>query len=216
MLGGGRGMLCVVAAAWVARLEAEAVNGRDGWLAKRESVIRTIWDDGQLPLNRTEPDAVEATNVTGLQLLTQGQLTRDLVIQHEGHLYTNWNYTSNCFRGNHAACYNDTTEVCDLSCSYYDTMNTSKWMHDELGLDYMLMFMPLMSPNALPPGTPGRVHLLGLSGGGWTVTLAAAIDPRIHVSIPLAGSLPWYLFGAHQRARCRGTSSGRTSGLAAV
>eukprot|EP00662_Eupelagonemidae_sp_cell21_P028420 gene28420-4979_t len=69
MLGGGRGMLCVVAAAWVARLEAEAVNGRDGWLAKRESVIRTIWDDGQLPLNRTEPDAVEATNVTGLQLL---------------------------------------------------------------------------------------------------------------------------------------------------
>ena len=42
------------------------------------------------------------------------------------------------------------------------------------------------------------VHMTGLSGGGWTTTVYAAIDPRIRVSLPLAGSLPWYLFPDHQ------------------
>ena len=37
------------------------------------------------------------------------------------------------------------------------------------------------------------VSMIGLSGGGWTTTLSAAIDPRIRVSIPVAGSLPRYL-----------------------
>lgn len=31
---------------------------------------------------------------------------------------------------------------------------------------------------------------MGLSGGGWTTTLAAALDPRIDLSIPIAGSIP--------------------------
>jgi hypothetical protein len=34
---------------------------------------------------------------------------------------------------------------------------------------------------------------VGLSGGGWTVTVYAAIDPSIKVSIPVAGSIPLYL-----------------------
>lgn len=37
------------------------------------------------------------------------------------------------------------------------------------------------------------VSMIGLSGGGWTTTLYAAIDPRIKLSIPVAGSLPLYL-----------------------
>lgn len=37
------------------------------------------------------------------------------------------------------------------------------------------------------------IAMLGLSGGGWTTTLAAAIDPRIRLSFPVAGSLPRYL-----------------------
>jgi len=37
------------------------------------------------------------------------------------------------------------------------------------------------------------VSMIGLSGGGWTTTLCAAIDPRIGVSIHLAGSIPLYL-----------------------
>lgn len=35
-----------------------------------------------------------------------------------------------------------------------------------------------------------HVVLFGLSGGGWSTTIAAAVDPRIHLSIPVAGSVP--------------------------
>jgi hypothetical protein len=36
--------------------------------------------------------------------------------------------------------------------------------------------------------------MLGLSGGGWSTTLAAAVDPRIQLSFPTAGSVPPGLF----------------------
>ena len=36
-------------------------------------------------------------------------------------------------------------------------------------------------------------HMTGLSGGGWTTTIYAAIDPTIRVSVPVAGSIPLYL-----------------------
>jgi hypothetical protein len=36
------------------------------------------------------------------------------------------------------------------------------------------------------------ISMMGLSGGGWTTTLAAAIDPRIKLSVPVAGSEPLY------------------------
>ncbi|WP_425400083.1 hypothetical protein [Aeoliella sp.] len=39
---------------------------------------------------------------------------------------------------------------------------------------------------------PEIVLMIGLSGGGWTTHLSAAVDPRIDVSIPVAGSLPLY------------------------
>ena len=39
-----------------------------------------------------------------------------------------------------------------------------------------------------------RVSMIGLSGGGWTTTLCAAIDPRIKLSFSVAGSLPLHLF----------------------
>ena len=35
--------------------------------------------------------------------------------------------------------------------------------------------------------------MVGLSGGGWTTVVYAAIDPRIKLSFPVAGSLPLYL-----------------------
>lgn len=34
------------------------------------------------------------------------------------------------------------------------------------------------------------IYMMGLSGGGWTTTLAAAIDTRIDASYPVAGSVP--------------------------
>ena len=36
-------------------------------------------------------------------------------------------------------------------------------------------------------------HLAGLSGGGWTTTVYAALDPRIKSSFPVAGTLPLHL-----------------------
>ena len=36
-------------------------------------------------------------------------------------------------------------------------------------------------------------HMTGLSGGGWTTTVYAAIDPTIRCSLPIAGSIPLYL-----------------------
>jgi ricin-type beta-trefoil lectin protein len=36
-------------------------------------------------------------------------------------------------------------------------------------------------------------NMIGLSGGGWTTVVYSAIDPRIKISIPVAGSVPLYL-----------------------
>ncbi|MGH7957551.1 MAG: hypothetical protein ACREH8_11150 [Opitutaceae bacterium] len=36
-------------------------------------------------------------------------------------------------------------------------------------------------------------HMIGLSGGGWTTTVYAAIDPTIQCSFPVAGTMPLYL-----------------------
>jgi alpha-N-arabinofuranosidase len=36
-------------------------------------------------------------------------------------------------------------------------------------------------------------HMVGLSGGGWTTTVYAAIDPTILCSFPVAGTIPLYL-----------------------
>ena len=36
-------------------------------------------------------------------------------------------------------------------------------------------------------------HMAGLSGGGWTTTVYAAIDPTIRSSFPVAGTIPLYL-----------------------
>lgn len=38
-----------------------------------------------------------------------------------------------------------------------------------------------------------HVTMMGISGRGWTTTLAAAVDPRIQHSYPVAGSYPIYL-----------------------
>ena len=38
-----------------------------------------------------------------------------------------------------------------------------------------------------------EIHMVGISGGGWTTVLSAAIDTRISKSYPVAGSVPMYL-----------------------
>ena len=39
----------------------------------------------------------------------------------------------------------------------------------------------------------GDINMAGISGGGWTTHLCAALDARIKLSFPVAGSLPLYL-----------------------
>jgi hypothetical protein len=48
------------------------------------------------------------------------------------------------------------------------------------------------------------ISMVGLSGGGWTTTLAAAIDTRIDKSFPVAGSYPIYLRSNSSRDWGRG------------
>ncbi|HTQ37634.1 MAG TPA: hypothetical protein VMJ32_01325 [Pirellulales bacterium] len=38
-----------------------------------------------------------------------------------------------------------------------------------------------------------QISMLGLSGGGWTTVMAAAVDPRIEISFPVSGAYPIFL-----------------------
>lgn len=44
-----------------------------------------------------------------------------------------------------------------------------------------------------------HISMSGISGGGWTTVMAAAIDPRISASVPIAGSFPIYLRALNDR-----------------
>jgi len=50
----------------------------------------------------------------------------------------------------------------------------------------------IISLNLLKPKYK-EIHMVGLSGGGWTTTLLAAIHPAIRYSFPVAGTIPLYL-----------------------
>ncbi len=45
------------------------------------------------------------------------------------------------------------------------------------------------------------VSMIGLSGGGWTTSMSAAIDRRIRQSVPVAGSAPLYVRNADSPSR---------------
>ena len=71
--------------------------------------------------------------------------------------------------------------------------------HDKLRLiepaaglreQYFLEPVPVVLNYLVPRFRYRAVAMVGLSGGGWTTTLAAALDPRISKSFPVAGSLP--------------------------
>jgi hypothetical protein len=71
------------------------------------------------------------------------------------------------------------------------------WLEDETFSPIKLFLHPVLATvnhlERLFPGAP--FAMAGQSGGGWTSTLYAAIDPRIKASFSVAGSLPLYLRG---------------------
>lgn len=44
--------------------------------------------------------------------------------------------------------------------------------------------------------SPATIDVVGLSGGGWTATMLAALDPRLRKSISVYGGAPWWLRSA--------------------
>jgi len=73
--------------------------------------------------------------------------------------------------------------------SYHTEFEKVQQLTGQDGLRFFLEPIHLTINHALSLGY-ARIVLMGLSGGGWATTLAAAIDPRIDVSIPVAGSTP--------------------------
>lgn len=71
---------------------------------------------------------------------------------------------------------------------------TFQWLESEDFSPVRLFVEPLVVAvnQALLDGYTG-IAATGISGGGWTVTVAAALDPRIRASYPVAGSLPVHL-----------------------
>ncbi len=52
--------------------------------------------------------------------------------------------------------------------------------------------------------------MVGLSGGGWTTVVYAAIDPTIKLSFPVAGSMPLYLWPRHSKGYSIGDGAEQT------
>jgi hypothetical protein len=59
--------------------------------------------------------------------------------------------------------------------------------------------------NAIKRAQPNAVVIMsGLSGGGWTTTLCAALDERITWSMPIAGSYPLFMRHQERKNSCIG------------
>lgn len=77
-----------------------------------------------------------------------------------------------------------------LPVSFHEHM---KFVSPERGHPVKFFIEPVIAVlNHLAPRHQ-RIAMIGISGGGWTTTLAAAVDLRIARSFPVAGSYPLYL-----------------------
>lgn len=76
-----------------------------------------------------------------------------------------------------------------------------KFLHPVHGHPVQYLLNPVLAALnwAQNQATYQRIIMLGISGGGWTTTMMAALDPRISASYEIAGSYPMYLRFASQR-----------------
>lgn len=147
--------------------------------ARREVLIHTIWPDG-LPTDVAELDLVEpAGDRVGFAIF------------HSGHL--------NAVYDTEVAALVDAGYAVQFLKMPTDGRPSLTGYHNDLFSENGTAAMATMlnhvietvnALEALDPDAP--ILMTGLSGGGWTTHMAAAVDTRIDVSFPVAGSLPLF------------------------
>lgn len=73
--------------------------------------------------------------------------------------------------------------------------NAYAWLELE-GMEPLQLFLtPVLQAvnRVVSEKNPRSIYMVGLSGGGWTTHIYAALDPRIRGSFPVAGNLPFFL-----------------------
>jgi len=73
----------------------------------------------------------------------------------------------------------------------YETSGTSSWHNtNQISLEQYLGPIHIAIDTMVDDMSPTNIYFTGLSGGGWTTHMAAALDTRIDISFPTAGNLP--------------------------
>src|SRR5262245_233877 len=90
-------------------------------------------------------------------------------------------------------------DVNDVGSMSHDAMFQTLQVKDGSPMKFFLepvaVCLHYLRTRAAADGFPvyKEFHMVGLSGGGWTTTVYAAIDPTIRLSFPVAGTIPLYL-----------------------
>ena len=78
-----------------------------------------------------------------------------------------------------------------IQLTFHDQL---KFLKMKTGHPVQLLLTPVaVCLNHVQPLGYHAIYMTGVSGGGWTTTVYAALDPRITRSYPVAGSLPLHL-----------------------
>ncbi|MCP4312674.1 MAG: hypothetical protein GY790_15540 [Bacteroidetes bacterium] len=178
---------------------------------RRDTLIRFFWDDG-LPtgiLPDVTPDVTGQALSTHLKLIDEKLVARVDQLEVESLGLTSLIYLI------HPVKKADGPELVivqaghspsgtDLNTSYQSTID----LFLASGYSVMMVHMPMHDRNmdtSLEPiiasinyweylnGGDPQVSMIGVSGGGWITHMAAALDTRIKLSIPVAGSCPLHL-----------------------
>ena len=208
-------------------VSAAASDASRQWLDKRQRVLSTIWADGRLPTTRITPDHVRRSkSFDGVTWLTwditgedghpmnatvwyhpirEGARSDALCLMHQGH-------SNSVFVPANFSAWVHQALGCDYAFLWMPLYGVNrqhgypphhsffaKWEAEGVRtLRYFLEPTALTINYALSTLGYSSIYASGLSGGGWATTVYAAIDPRVSVSLPVAGSLPWYLFADHE------------------
>ena len=218
--------------------DAPASCAASGGVSASAGIQRITWNisHGYFPL----------TSTTYRVPVRKGRQSDSIMLHHHGHSASCMNWSSAAWPDPYWGRWGCPRE------RFWDYYNVSTFIHERLGMDYVMLYMPLLGINTQSgPECVGRkcvpgnllphcvrqnttachnwlrqwetkgdrtigyylepvhltinyaltvlgykhVYMMGLSGGGWTTTLAAALDPRIEVSFPIAGSTPLSITG---------------------